>query len=110
MTTKYNRGRYGASPYDDLRTSESPWSWGSLLLTALVLSFLCGAFLLASAADEKAEADHNRLTKAEQVSQALPTKLAEAYERGMADAMESINGTPQGVALAQACLASGVRR
>ena len=112
MTTKFNRSRHA-----DLRTDESPWSLKSLLLSvvgvAAAIAALFALLLLAAALDERAENDHRRLvqlTKAEHTSQALPTKLAEAYERGLADAMESINGTPQGVALAQACLAAGVGR
>lgn len=119
MTSKYRRGiwhrhqPYTNNVYEDLRTTSSPWTWGSFFMVLLGLGFVFGMLMLASAADEKAESDHKKLaqlTKSEQVIQALPTKLAEAYERGLADAMESVNGTPQGVALAQACLAAGVGR
>lgn len=42
---------------------------------------------------------------AEGKAHALKT-VAAAYAAGQADAMESVRGTPQGVQLAQACLAS----
>lgn len=43
---------------------------------------------------------------AEGKSAALET-VGAAYAAGQADALESVQGTPQGVALAQACLAHG---
>lgn len=114
MPTKYRRQIWSNNLHQDLRTSESPWSLKSLFAAfagvGFVLVFVLAMFMLASAADEKAERDHQRLTQAEKVRQALPTKLAEAYERGMADAIESLRETPDGIALAQACLAQGVQR
>lgn len=112
MTTKFNRSRY-----TDLRTDESPWSLKSLALlgAGAVAAIFClfAMAMLTNAIDQRAEVEQQQLlqlTKAERTSQALPTNLVQAYERGLADAMESINGTPQGVALAQACLAAGVGR
>jgi hypothetical protein len=119
MTSKYRRSIWHQhQPYTtdlpaDLRSTESPRTLRGLFaatagVVALML-FIFASLLAGAAIDERAQREHEQLlTKAERTSQALPTKLAEAYERGLADAMESINGTPQGVALAQACLASGM--
>lgn len=116
MVTKYSRNPQRIDLTDpDTGTTESPWSFKTFMLSvALVgagIGFFFAVFLIGAALDERAANDHKtlvQLTKTEQVSQALPTKLAEAYERGLTDAMQSLNGTPQGVALAQACLAAGM--
>lgn len=123
MTSKYRRSIWHQhQPHvtdllDDMRTSESPWSLKGLALSAIGvaagIACLFALLMLSTALDQRAEVEHlqlMQLNKTERTSQALPTNLMQAYERGLADAMESINGTPQGVALAQACLAAGVGR
>lgn len=121
MTSKYRRSIWHQhQPHvtdllEDMRTSESPWSLNGLALTAIGIAAgiacLFALAMLTNVIDQRAEVEQlqlMQLTKTERTSQALPTNLVQAYERGLADAMESINGTPQGVALAQACLAAGV--
>lgn len=121
MTSKYRRSIWHKhQPHitdllDDLRTTESPWTMNGLVLSALGvaggIAALFALLMLSTALDQRAEVEQQQLmqlTKTERTSQALPTNLMQAYERGLADAMESLNGTPQGVALAQACLAAGV--
>jgi hypothetical protein len=77
------------------------------LAVAAAIFFVVAIYSLAAHADtvdaNKAEA----WARAEQARIAMPAQVAQAYERGLTDAIEALRDTPDGVALAQACMARG---
>jgi hypothetical protein len=62
---------------------------------------------LAMGADERDAQKERAYARAEQERAAMPAKVAAAYERGLTDAIAALRDTPDGVALAQACMARG---
>lgn len=79
------------------------------LAIMLALGIVC-AFVLAQHQDDLDDAETQRLAVIERENLALRTRVEinqklSAYEAGLADAMEAMRGTPQGVQLAQACMA-----
>lgn len=98
--SKHSHNRQaGYVPHND-----SPWSWGNLLGSLVMVAVVVGLFAMASAADQHDAAKLQAHMQAERERLAMPAKALEAYERGMADAVEAMRGTPNGVALAQACM------
>ena len=82
----------------DLRTTEPPWTLANLLGLVVLCIGIAGIWMLAMDADYRDAAQADRLVRAERTLLArpmLPANLAEAYEQGRAEAMESL--------LAQAC-------
>ena len=82
--------------------------WHGRLFVAIFVSLFVVALAITGQLDEKSDASVLRAASAVRDKAALarlhPQVLA-AYEAGMADALESVKETPDGVALAQACLA-----
>lgn len=84
---------------------------GDIVLALVFALCLFCAYALAQRSDEEADAELQRLAAIEraelsrrvQVSQAQ--RSLSAYEAGLTDAMEAMRDTPQGVQLAQACMA-----
>lgn len=82
----------------DLRTTKPPWTLASLVGIGLLLAFVLSLWAHAMNTDFEDADKAERLFKAERALRAVPTlpaNLAEAYEQGRAEAMESL--------LAQAC-------
>lgn len=93
----------------DLRTARAPWRVRDIPFILLGLAFVLGVLTFAMDADERDAQKATAYARAEQERIAMPTKVAEAYERGLNDAIEALRATPDGVALAQACMAQGAR-
>ena len=83
--------------------NDAPWRGSDRLVTALVVTFIALMYVIASDSDACTEHELQRISVAERTRQALPHDLAAAYERGLTDAMQSLQITPQGVVLAQLC-------
>ena len=94
----------------------SPWTFGGLVMGAVVCAVLLALFAQLDAYDEAASAElqalalaeRQRLTEMDQRPATLGQVRA-AYEAGQADAMAAVKSKPQGVALVQACLAMGTK-
>lgn len=99
MSKHRDHRQAGYAPHDD-----APWSWGNLLGSLVIVAAVVGLYAMASAADQHDAAKLQAHMQAERDRLAMPAKTLQAYERGMADAMEAVRGTPNGVALAQACM------
>ena len=83
------------------------------LATLVIIAVVIGLYMLAAQADDEAAAEARqrsgaRLEQAQQLQQ-LPRKVSAAYEQGMNDALAAVRDTPDGAALAQACMGSGYR-
>lgn len=89
---------------------ESPYSWQTFVASLFMVTFIVVLIGFAQQADERAAAELQRMARAEKNVEAMPTQLAAAYERGLVDALEALRDSPEGVALAQACLVQGARR
>ena len=92
----------------DMPARRDPLMWiANGLAIAAMLVFVCGIYALAMHADDRDAQKTEAYARAEQERIAMPAKVAQAYERGLTDAMEALRDTPDGVALAQACMARG---
>lgn len=97
---------------------EIDWKWGAVaaLLLVFFYAWSMGSDERAHAAIE-ADADaHSRGFSAGQLAGRadavveLTPRLREAYQAGLNDALYAVRGRPEGLALAQACVAWGAAR
>ena len=77
---------------------------GGVLLTLIFVVAILSAYAIAAHGDERSDAGVEQAAALERKRMAMQPELLRAYEAGMADAMEAVNGKPEGMALAQACL------
>jgi len=82
------------------RSRLGDWAWG-------VAGTLCvvGVLVYAGRVDEKSDARVLQAAKLERQRLKGTPELVRAYEAGMADAVAAINSQPEGLQLAQVCLA-----
>lgn len=80
---------------------------GDWVLIALAVAAVLALYAVAAKFDENEDAALHQMAQAERERLAMPKRVAAAYEAGMAAALDANRSTPQGVALAQACLGSG---
>lgn len=103
------RNHHQNAAIDDLRTPRPPWRFNDLFMSMLAVGVVLCLYMVAAGFDQRAEAQQAAYARAETERLAMPQKVAEAYERGLTDAIEALRNTPDGVALAQACMAQGAR-
>lgn len=82
-----------------------PSRLSEVILGVLFVLALLSAYTIAAHADQQSDASVERAAALERKRLAMKPEVLAAYEAGMADAMEAVHGQPEGVALAQACLA-----
>lgn len=90
--------------------NDSPWTAGGVVLAVMATAVLMALGSALNGYDEGKNAELQALADAERNALAQPATVAQvraAYEAGQADAMAAVKTKPQGVALAQACLALG---
>lgn len=103
------RNHHENAAIDDLRTTRLPWRLDNLLLSLLAIGVVLGLYMVAAGMDDRAEEREIAYALAARERLAMPSKVAQAYERGLTDAIDALRDTPDGVALAQACMAAGSR-
>jgi len=88
---------------------------GDLVLGLVFTLAVVGCIALAQADDAAADAELAQLAAAERAELARQQRLDHmnrmaAYEAGMSDAMDAVRRTPEGLALAQVCMALNERQ
>lgn len=79
--------------------------WGDVLLTAILIAALLGVYLLAAHSDARSDQRWQAAAELERQRLASPPQVMRAYEAGLSDAVQAMRHTPEGVELAQLCLA-----
>jgi hypothetical protein len=91
------------------RPAQRSPSVGDWALIGLALAGVLGCYAVAAHMDQMDDAALHELAQAERTRLDMPQRVAAAYEAGMSAALAANRDTPQGVALAQACLGSGFK-
>lgn len=78
---------------------------GTWLLMCAAITVLLGLLVYTSLVDERSDASVRRAAALERERAAKVEPMLQAYERGMSDALATVQGHPNGIALAQACAA-----
>lgn len=89
---------------------ELPWTFKSLLQALALLLVMAVLLAISAQFDEMRYDETEQLAQQERHRLATPREVADAYQQGMSAAMTALDGTPRGIELAQACMASGFRR
>lgn len=79
--------------------------WGEWFMGAVAALAIACVTSVAARLDEISDASVISAAQAERKHMAMEPRVLQAYEQGMADAMASVKGKPEGLALAQACAA-----
>ena len=80
-----------------------------IFTVGVMVCFVLLMYTMAQHADDIDDQQLRALAEAERTQLQMPLKVRDAYERGMSDALEALKDTPDGVQLAQACMAQGLR-
>lgn len=88
-----------------------PWQFRDLGLALFLVFFVASCYVIGAAIDEEQpNGELQTIAAAEAERLAVAKRMAEAYAEGQRAAHEALQGKPQGLQLAQACMASGFRR